>query len=222
MSNIFHFGAIDLVNAVLIGAPMALYTGLVASRIFAFYQARYRAVLWLYHAPEFINGNFQSPHDIAWKLSHDVIPVVLELKALGHDRASLTVAQFSDELLNVTAAACGVRHENNFPDLPITAERVPLIRLELHRHLDSRTHEVAGSFSAMAPNLWPLFTPIPFPNYITFRGHVIGLLVPRLSWLRVRWLILAGKLPAEPRTLLEFAGRRSDCGNCCINCNRVM
>jgi hypothetical protein len=90
------------------GVPLALYTGLVASRIFAFYRARYRSVLWFYDLSGLLRQDFSNPHDFVWKLLQHGQPIAIELKAQGHDSASLAVSNVMHSFVAVAAQVCQV------------------------------------------------------------------------------------------------------------------
>jgi len=220
-----EFHKIDLVNAIAVALLLAIYTGLVASRIFAFYQLRYKSIIWLYELMDYFDENVPSPHDFQWKLTQRSYPTVLELKALGHDAAALKIGGIIQNLIEYTATACRVPiTAGRIPDLPAVCPKAmtEALRFQVRLFLKSGLDDWLGMLGSMTPNIWPIITPNPFPNYILFDGHFIGLNVPRKSWLEVTRLRIAKAFRVPPRYVLSLGGRRSDCGNCCENCNRTI
>jgi hypothetical protein len=208
-----------------LGIPLALYTGLVASRVFAFFQARYRTMQWIVGAQNFFSRDFASPHDLNFALVAECHPIISELKALGHDKASLRVAGIWNEFIKVIAQTFRVAYDRpQIPNLPTEASPAAMLLLKRNLLQFANAHRDAQFeiVSTLKPNLWPLITPHPFPNYVSFRGKLIGMMVPRHSPLQVIWAELKAGQVKEVRDMLELAGRRSDCGNCCENCKRTI
>jgi len=111
------------------------------------------------------------------------------------------------------------------PDLPAVATSAFMSRFtESHlKLLVEHMDDVIEKVNTISPNYWPLATFHPFPNYLCFRGKLIGIRVRRKSALEIFWSELkAGRYGKKVSYAIELAGRRSDCGNCCDNCKRTI
>lgn len=183
---------VPLLLALTIGVLLSIYTGLVASRMFAFLQVRAKAVMWGVD----IVGVLGSRYRTYGEFQNALIAcsgVVAELASLGHYSASNLIHAEMDAYLRTAAAMCGVALDRNWQ--PKGDAFVPVgfndRLLALHRERWERMQQIA----AITPNYEAIVTPEPFPVYIGDPRHV-------------------GRS--------AFSGRRSDCGNCCENCNRTI
>jgi hypothetical protein len=208
---------IDWINGVylpvLISLTAGLYAGLVASRMFAFFQVRTKAATWILGLKATLDPDYESPHELSIKLSDAAHGILLEVRGLGHERltrclASTWLAYITRlaDLVQVAAPAGGL------PDFPNKVQMLPLFagrgREIFGRIVSNGTNEeyafhfwkklmadfrdfygerfsrdlarVASSW----PNVGPLITIWPFPNYLSARGDLIGLLTPRPPILR--------------------------------------
>jgi hypothetical protein len=166
---------IDYFNAILVpvilmlalGIPLSIYTGMVATRAFAFLQLRYRAAQWPITLSDTLK-RAESPHDAHIEMMHQIHALTFELRALGHTKAAWQVAQcFS----NYTGLLCGIFRVTfdgqNVPTLPSVIESSVWNQTRLI-FLNSTVNTVNAEIAklcAIEPNIWPLLTPRLFPNY---------------------------------------------------------
>lgn len=219
------FGApIDVNNGIIVGlwffflsCAASIYTGLVASRMYAFYQLRHRALVWYNRLPEVLSSVCDSPADLMRRFGTVSLPVISELKAMGHEKASLTVARLHHDIIANIARFFDVDVPNNeFPKVPDTADPVSMssLQLALMRKFSADSASVRTTLAGLKPNPWPLITPVPFPDYLTFRGAPIGLYMRRFTLLERIQRRLTGRVTPQETYITELAGRRSDCGDC--------
>lgn len=186
-------GPIDWTNAVavplLLGLPLAIYAGLIASRIFAFYQVRAKAVHWMLGLGGFFREEFPSPHEFSVKLGQSTQGIMLELRAYGHEEAAQQIGVIFLLYLKECAKLVGVPVPSS--GIPNFTSPLPEViwRLRLADLRDFFLARVGGDIAHVAtlkPNTWALLTLNPFPDCLSANGNLIGLLVPRPSpWRRL-------------------------------------
>ncbi len=178
---------IPLVMDVTIGLLLSIYTGLIASRIFAFFQVRAKAVTWIFELGAFFGEEYPSPHDFSIKLGQATFGIMLEMRGLGHERAKHKIGNMFKAYLRRCAELVRVPIPNSdLPEFPQQNEISGLIWCSCMANLRGFYREQLGanaaSIAALKPNGWALITPRPFPNYMSEKGDSIGLLVYRQSW----------------------------------------
>lgn len=200
--------SIDWTNAViipiLIGIPLAIYTGLVATRVFAFFQMRYRAVTWLYELKEVLEPNkdrqtkedfmrgtseqYPGPHDFIMAVGQSALPLLVEIRALGHEKLRQHVAAVYSRFQSRAAELLHVPLlDNALPQFPEVLSPLPWLEfMDSMRqfHLAS-LRESLVQLTTTKPDRWSLLAPTLFPNYLSSGTDFDGLLIAR-SRLRKR------------------------------------
>lgn len=195
---------IDWVNAVVIpilllvtiGLLLSVYAGLVASRAIAFYQARYKAVIWFSGLRGAIGSRHASPHDFLVAFSDDLAPLLTEFRALGHEDALQTLKSLVDGYLEAASQIAGVENnQNTMPQLPTRTDPVAAeaFMLGMRKYHLSHLDESIVTIAAIGPRVTAVLSLVPFPNYLTFRDKFIGLLTRRRSKLELIQMYLRGE-----------------------------
>lgn len=167
---------------------LALYTGLVASRIFAFFQMRYKAVQWIFDLQELMTSAHLSPQAFSIALGRRTQPIIVEFRALGHIEASYMIADIFQRHLHQLATLCGVAiPDNKMPDLPgdiMTSQNAEtqsrwVENMWAVRNLyASNLADDANRLASVEFSRWAIVTPNPFPKYLSF-GQGVGLFRPK-------------------------------------------
>lgn len=193
---------IDLVNALLVplalaasvGVLLSIYTGLVASRVFAFFQLRGRAIYWSVEIIGLMHERNQSYGEFALALLLKTAPLSADFTTHGHVAASKTILRISRKVNIEAASICGAeiaKDESVIRDAK--APRDFAVRISNYY----KTLEVLKiEMEQMKPNYWAILTPQFFPRYIG--------------------------ATRSKSFFDEIAVRRSDCGDCCENCNKTV
>lgn len=189
-----------LAMACTIGVALSIYTGLLASRLFAFFQVRGKSVNWLFDLGAFFGTDHQSPHDFSIKLGQATYGIMNEMRGLGHENAKQHMASIFRAYLVRCSELLGVGWPNEglpeFPDFagdldPRSGARLAwMIRMDhLRNYYRVRLGSDAAKLASLWPNLGALLNPWPFPNYYSSNGDIVGLLDRRPSgWFRfVSW-----------------------------------
>ena len=174
--------ALPLIMSFTVGVALAIYTGLIASRIFAFFQARYKAAIWVYALSDIFSEDGLGPHDFSIKLGKAVQPLMTEFRALGHENAVIQLGEIFSAYLGKIAQLLSVpMPKSQMPEFPSTLP--PLIQMQFSaamcHYYELRFAKDTACIASLKPNLWALVTPRPFPNYVSDSDRLHGLLVPR-------------------------------------------
>lgn len=209
---------IDWENAVFVSIVLTLtvgiYAGLIASRIFAFFQVRAKAAAWILELKKVIGEDHESPFQLSVQLTEAAHGILIEVRSLGHEKAIRLITGILAEYLERLAQLVQV---------PVPASRIPIFpdKNEMIQPFAIRgaqqfgnialgkpAAEVADYFwreltadfrdfyvvrlskdvariASSRPNFWAIITPFPFPNYLAARGDLIGFMISRPPWWRV-------------------------------------
>ena len=215
---------VDWLNAVVVAATktmtVGLYAGIVASRVFAFFQVRTKAASWIFRFKEAFDGEHESPRELSMAFSYACQETLMEVRGLGHEKLvtamqAIMLEHFAHwaQLLRIPIPPHGIPV---FPDKEqmrgLLAPRGPEIfgRLlprnatpeetagHVWRHLLAAARDYYGNriscdtanLTKTKPDIWTLLTLNPFPDYVSANGSNIGLLVRRPSG----WTILRSRI----------------------------
>ena len=183
--------SIDLTNGVVlplflmltVGFVLAIYTGLVATRVFAFFQLRAKAVSWVFELRDVLIEDHETPHDFSMKLGHATQGIILEFRSLGHDKADALIGSIFSAYLEKTAQVCGVPvPPSGVPAFPTTVAH-PLLWMDqfwaVREFYSGRLNADAAAISRVRPSIKAILSLHLFPDYITEKGKYRGMLVPR-------------------------------------------
>lgn len=175
--------AIPLLLTLTIGFVLAIYTGLVATRVFAFFQLRAKAVSWVFELRDVLIEDHESPHDFSMKLGHATQGIMLEFRSLGHDKAAALIGSIFSAYLEKTAQVCGVPvPPSGVPDFTTNISH-PLVWMEqfwiVRAFYSSRLEDDAAAISQVRPSINAILSLHLFPDYITEKGKYRGMLVPK-------------------------------------------
>lgn len=181
---------IDATNAIVvplflmltIGVLLAIYTGIIATRVFAFFQIRAKAVSWVFNLREVMVEDHASPHDFSMKLGQATQGIILEFRSLGHENAAALLGDIFKAYLLKTAEVCGIPvPPHGIPAFPDTVRpEVWQQRFWAIRDLYSkRLNDDAAAISGVRPSISAILSPLWFPDYISDNGKYRGMLVPR-------------------------------------------
>jgi hypothetical protein len=146
-SVLFEWKPIDMANAIVVpvvlmltlGAALAIYTGLIATRVFAFFQLRARAVAWVFELRDVLIEEHETPHDFSMKLGHATQGIILEFRSLGHSKADALIGSIFSAYLEKMAQACSVP----MPPGGVAGSLSPLLQIASpERHVTPRASDL--------------------------------------------------------------------------------
>lgn len=179
-----------------IGTVQAIYTGLIASRMYTFVQTRNRAAHWMLEVNQLFAAEYKSPHDFAWALTNAGTGMIMEFRAQGHEKAANHMSGILRYYLNIGAEITQTPiPAEGLPRLPgsSTPQQMQMFLRTLSQRYGDTFLRYAASIAGLKPDWGALFTPVPFPDWITVDGAFVGLGKRRVS----RWERLGRYISGE-------------------------